>query len=286
MYNGIGLQTPRGSGTNGHVQRNWAIVRKTKDKVTYKAEENKIDQLNKQPNKEILDHVRKRKVEVKCAELADILENQGFTNEEIQDKVESYRSLLMGTDIKSSTPQDEFGRVNVRETHQIAEAQQEKNAKLREAFGISEFFVEGSSLDPERHAREAEARAAAAAASKVYELVRTPSPAPPPSVPEAIATTATEKKKRKRSGSASAAKKKKAKKHKRERSESPKSGKKKEKSKKKKKEKKHKKAEATSSDSDSSEDSDDSNSSEAESKKKKKKKKKKLKVEGKDKHEN
>lgn len=106
---------------------------------------------------------------------------------------------------------------SVRETHQIAEAQQEKNAKLREAFGISEFFVEGSSLDPERHAREAEARAAAAA-SKVYELVRTPSPAPPPPpppAPEVIAITTTEKKKRKRSGSAG--KKKKAKKHKRER---------------------------------------------------------------------
>ncbi|KAL6427034.1 hypothetical protein ACFW04_009310 [Cataglyphis niger] len=219
MYNGIGLQTPRGSGTNGHVQRNWAIVRKNKDKVTYKTDDSKIDQLNKQPNKEILDHVRKRKVEVKCAELADILEDQGFTSEEINNKVESYRSLLMGSDIKSSTPQDEFGRINVRETHQIAEAQQEKNAKLREAFGISKYFVEGSSLDPERRAREAEARAAAAAASKVYELVRTPSPAPPPpqSSPlpsdAASAAAGTEKKKRKRSGSTST-KKKKNKKHK------------------------------------------------------------------------
>lgn len=114
------------------------------------------------------------------------------------------------------------GRVSfsVRETHQIAEAQQEKNAKLREAFGISEFFVEGSSLDPERHAREAEARAAAAA-SKVYELVRTPSPAAAPStdavtITAASAVSGVEKKKRKRSGSASA-KKKKTKKHKRER---------------------------------------------------------------------
>lgn len=95
---------------------------------------------------------------------------------------------------------------SVRETHQIAEAQQEKNAKLREAFGISEFFVEGSSLDPERHAREAEARAAA---SKVYDLVRTPSPVPN------TTTSAPEKKKRKRSGSA--IKKKKGKKHKKER---------------------------------------------------------------------
>ncbi|KAG5310959.1 SRRM2 protein, partial [Acromyrmex insinuator] len=122
MYNGIGLQTPRGSGTNGHVQRNWAIVRKNKDKVTYKMEESKADQLNKQPNKEILDHVRKRKVEVKCAEFADILENQGYTNEEITNKVEQYRSVLIGGDIKSSTPQDEFGRVKYEITREGGDA--------------------------------------------------------------------------------------------------------------------------------------------------------------------
>lgn len=80
MYNGIGLQTPRGSGTNGHVQRNWAVVRKTKDKVGYRTEEEiaKLDaSTNKQPNREILDHERKRKIEVKCAELEDELEKQG-----------------------------------------------------------------------------------------------------------------------------------------------------------------------------------------------------------------
>jgi serine/arginine repetitive matrix protein 2 len=74
----------------------------------------------------------------------------------------------------------------VRETHQIAEAQQEKNAKLREAFGISQFFVEGSSLDPNRKVKEAAAQQAAAAAAqqvavqptKKYGLVRTPSPEP------------------------------------------------------------------------------------------------------------
>ena len=82
----------------------------------------------------------------------------------------------------------------VRDTHQIAEAQQEKNAKLREAFNISEYFVEGSSFDSDRKAKEDLAKslalqkeldtqreqAAAAAAkekesSKRYALVRTPS---------------------------------------------------------------------------------------------------------------
>lgn len=81
MYNGIGLTTPRGSGTNGHVQRNWAFVRQGKStNVNYKTEEEleKLSHMgNKQPNLEILDHERKRKIEVKCAELEDTLEEQG-----------------------------------------------------------------------------------------------------------------------------------------------------------------------------------------------------------------
>lgn len=81
MYNGIGLQTPRGSGTNGHVQRNWALVRShNKDKLNYRTEEElaKLDAAtNRQPNKEILDHERKRKIELKCVELEEILEEKG-----------------------------------------------------------------------------------------------------------------------------------------------------------------------------------------------------------------
>lgn len=81
MYNGIGLQTARGSGTNGHVQRNFAFVRQTKkDNVNYRTEEDiaKLDmQTNRQPNLEILDHERKRKIEVKCAEFEEVLEGQG-----------------------------------------------------------------------------------------------------------------------------------------------------------------------------------------------------------------
>ncbi|XP_061397035.1 serine/arginine repetitive matrix protein 2-like isoform X2 [Musca vetustissima] len=201
MYNGIGLTTPRGSGTNGHVQRNWAFVRPgKKDNSNYRSEEDikKLDAtLNRPPNKEILDHDRKRKIEVKCLEFEEILENQGLSPEEIKAKVDSYRQKLLGTG-KTDIPKDEFGRVAVRDTHQIAEAQQEKNAKLREAFNISEYFVEGSSFDSDRKAKEdlakslalqkeldaqreqaaaaaATAAAAAKESSKRYALVRTPS---------------------------------------------------------------------------------------------------------------
>lgn len=80
MYNGIGLQTVRGSGTNGYVTRNIAALRHHKDKVDYKSEEElkKLDaQMNKKANAEILDHERKRKVELKCIEMQELMEEQG-----------------------------------------------------------------------------------------------------------------------------------------------------------------------------------------------------------------
>ena len=69
-----------------------------------------------------------------------------------------------------------FAVCRVKETHEIAEAQQRKNEKLRQAFGISEYFIEGSSFDPERHSKEAAAKAALEATKK-YALI----PSPPPS---------------------------------------------------------------------------------------------------------
>lgn len=79
----------------------------------------------------------------------------------------------------------------------MAEAQQEKNARLREAFGISEYFVDGSSFDPDREAKEKIARSNALQEKEKqkalekekekekekeqatrYELVHTPSPEP------------------------------------------------------------------------------------------------------------
>ena len=81
MYNGIGLTTARGSGTNGQVTRNLAFVHNTKeDKVQYKPEEEiqKLDAIaQKKPNLEILDHERKRKLENKCLEYREELEAEG-----------------------------------------------------------------------------------------------------------------------------------------------------------------------------------------------------------------
>lgn len=80
MYNGIGLQTARGSGTNGYVQRNLSFINKQKQKINYKTDEDikRLEEsLNRPPNQEILAHQRKRQIELKCLELRVKLEDQG-----------------------------------------------------------------------------------------------------------------------------------------------------------------------------------------------------------------
>lgn len=49
--------------------------------TNYKTEDQlkKLDEsLNKGPNIEILEHERKRKIELKCIEMQDLMEEQGF----------------------------------------------------------------------------------------------------------------------------------------------------------------------------------------------------------------
>lgn len=81
MYNGIGLQTTRGSGTNGYVQRNLGFVRVNKETVEYKPDEDvkKLEAyISKKGNAELLKHDRKRKIEVKCLEMEEMMSEQGF----------------------------------------------------------------------------------------------------------------------------------------------------------------------------------------------------------------
>lgn len=177
MYNGIGLGTARGSGTNGYVQRNLSFIRKHKETVDYKTEEelNKLDQqLNRKPNEDILEHHRKRQVELKCMEMQELMEEQGYNEEEVEKKVSMFRKMLMEKEgvTEKAVEKDELGRPIAKETHQLAEAANEKHAQLRAAFGLSEYYVAGSSFDPERKKKEEEAKAMAQAK---YSIVRSSS---------------------------------------------------------------------------------------------------------------
>jgi hypothetical protein len=79
MSSNVGLTTPRGSGTSGYVQRNTAHLKPRDNAAPYptnKAVED-LKHRQRQPDKGIIEHERKREVEVKVFELRDRLEEEG-----------------------------------------------------------------------------------------------------------------------------------------------------------------------------------------------------------------
>jgi serine/arginine repetitive matrix protein 2 len=77
--------------------------------VTYNTSEEmaKLDNmLVKQPNKEILDHNKKRKIEVRCMELREKMEEQGYSDDEIESKVQDLRESLLSREMPCSKGKD------------------------------------------------------------------------------------------------------------------------------------------------------------------------------------
>lgn len=78
-YNGIGLASVRGSGTSGYVQTNKFFLSASRQKPREQIKD--LHALEgpgaRQANQEILDHNRKRAVEMKLLQLREQLEEQG-----------------------------------------------------------------------------------------------------------------------------------------------------------------------------------------------------------------
>ena len=176
MYNGIGLTSVRGSGTNGYVQRNLAHVSRQRtarakavDRVQDMGRELKDP---KAGNTEILEHNRKREVEVKVMQLRDTLEEQGVPDDEIDAKCDKMRTSLLArlpppraTGASSSGAGGRAG-----ETHSDAAAKAQENAQIKSALGIGSGYVGGSAFDRELQAQKKADRAAAREAAEQAKL--------------------------------------------------------------------------------------------------------------------
>ncbi|CAB3405508.1 unnamed protein product [Caenorhabditis bovis] len=147
MYNGIGLQTARGSGTNGYVQSNLSHLLNTRRKIEYNGEEDlkRMEaELNRKPNEEILDHNRKRQIELKCVEFEQVLEDKGFDEDEIDRKVGEYRKKLLEQLESGELDVDED--LDTRDTHARRKAAAKNRDRMRSALGLGDDFVAGSSM--------------------------------------------------------------------------------------------------------------------------------------------
>ncbi|EKM59456.1 uncharacterized protein PHACADRAFT_63497, partial [Phanerochaete carnosa HHB-10118-sp] len=147
MYNGIGLTTPRGSGTNGYVVRNLSVLRSYQTPAERAAAWDAAPPKHREPDAEILEHERKRKVEVKCLELQLELEDKGLDEEKIQEEVDALRQKLLANlssmepDIRSLKPSDRHG---------IAAAKKEELSKMARALGTRSDYAEGEAFDREK----------------------------------------------------------------------------------------------------------------------------------------
>jgi hypothetical protein len=140
MSSNVGLSTPRGSGTSGYVQRNLAHLRPRDQGKPYSTDLDSLKHRQRQPDKEILEHDRKREVEVKVFELRDRLEDEGVDEEEIETQTEALRKKLLS---------ERGGRgsgkgLKMHQVHELAEAKIRQDDRFRSALGIRRDYEEGS----------------------------------------------------------------------------------------------------------------------------------------------
>ncbi|OBT67268.1 hypothetical protein VE03_02638 [Pseudogymnoascus sp. 23342-1-I1] len=142
MSSNVGLTTPRGSGTSGYVQRNLAHLKPREQFKPYPTDGD-LKHRQRQPDKEILEHDRKRDVEVKVFELQDKLEDEGVDEEEIEKQTDELRQKLLGEMRKGTDRRDAKG-LKSHQVHELAEAKIRESDRFRNALGISKNYEEGS----------------------------------------------------------------------------------------------------------------------------------------------
>jgi hypothetical protein len=177
MSSNVGLTTPRGSGTSGYVQRNLAHLKPRDQGKPYSTDFDSLKHRQRQPDKEILEHDRKREVELKVFELRDRLEDEGFVlfpsfrlprltmifrvdEEEIETQTEALRRKLV-KEMEKGGGSDRNGKgLKMHQVHELAEAKIKQDDRFRNALGISRNYEEGShwkKQEERKKALEAEA---------------------------------------------------------------------------------------------------------------------------------
>ncbi|KAG5925319.1 RNA-splicing factor [Claviceps africana] len=143
MSENVGLSTPRGSGTSGYVQRNLAHLKPRDHGAPYPKDLDSLRHKQRQPDKGILEHDRKRQIEVKVFELRDQLEEEEIDDDEIDKRCDDLREKLMAqaeSGKRGSGPRRNF---KAHEVHEMADAKIKESERLRRALKISSDYEEG-----------------------------------------------------------------------------------------------------------------------------------------------
>ncbi|KAJ4287590.1 RNA-splicing factor [Kalmusia sp. IMI 367209] len=144
MSSNVGLSTPRGSGTSGYVQKNRSLLKPREKAAPYSKDWEQAKHRQRQPDPEILEHDRKREIEVKVLELRDKLEDEGVEDDEIDDRCDALRKKLEEERKAGKDAGPNARNLKSHQVHDLAKAKIEESERLRKALGISEDYEEGS----------------------------------------------------------------------------------------------------------------------------------------------
>ncbi|KAM4068119.1 hypothetical protein HRG_009595 [Hirsutella rhossiliensis] len=165
MSDNVGLSTPRGSGTSGYVQRNLAQMRPRDYGAPYPKDLDSLRHRQRQPDKDILEHDRKRQIEVKVFELRDQLEGEEVDEDEIERRCDELRQKLSAESKSGDKGGASRRTFKEHQVHEMADAKIQESERLRKALKISSNYEEGShwkkqeerlrgALDNEREAKD------------------------------------------------------------------------------------------------------------------------------------
>jgi len=142
MSSNVGLTTPRGSGTSGYVQRNLSHLKPRDRAAPYDLDDFKKHR-QRQPDPEILEHERKRKIENEVFKLRDELEEKEVDEEEIDEQCDALRGKLTKEMDEGRGGKEAARGMKQHQVHDLAKAKIEETEKLRRALGIRSDYEEG-----------------------------------------------------------------------------------------------------------------------------------------------
>ena len=135
-YNGIGLQTPRGSGTNGHISRNQSSIRQRAPYATSSSTVSSKSGEQRAPDLSILLHESKRQLQNNLLVYRSKLEDEDppLATEEIDSMVSKYRRELE----EKSTRKTMTGSITLKpyQTHEISVSKAKELDNFRSALNV------------------------------------------------------------------------------------------------------------------------------------------------------
>ncbi|CAD6577133.1 MAG: hypothetical protein CYPHOPRED_000172 [Cyphobasidiales sp. Tagirdzhanova-0007] len=130
-----------------HITRNLSNLRPRDDFRTDDLRDMPVK--HRVPDASILDHERKRKIEVQCLELQDELEEKALSEDEVERQVSELRLRLSR---QGAAPAGQPARGSIKEfqRHELLAAKAIDNARFERALGIRKDYVEGESINKEK----------------------------------------------------------------------------------------------------------------------------------------